>query len=52
MISPVLRGWVNYFWVVDSDRCFSMVEHLGREEDPAATNACQRTRAHGLEAVE
>jgi hypothetical protein len=25
---------------------------MGREEDPAATDACQRTQGHGLEAVE
>ena len=27
MINPVLRGWVNYFRVGDSHRCFSMVKH-------------------------
>jgi RNA-directed DNA polymerase len=27
MINPVLRGWVNYFRVGDSNRCFSMVKH-------------------------
>jgi RNA-directed DNA polymerase len=26
MIQPVLRGWVNYFRVGDSNRCFSMVK--------------------------
>ena len=27
MINPVLRGWVNYFRVGDSNRCFSMAKH-------------------------
>jgi len=27
MINPVLRGWVNYFRIGDSNRCFSMVKH-------------------------
>jgi len=26
MIQPVLRGWVNYFRIGDSNRCFSMVK--------------------------
>src|SRR5450432_3489347 len=26
MINPVLRGWVNYFRIGDSNRCFSMVK--------------------------
>src|SRR5437870_2956023 len=26
-INPILRGWVNYFRVGDSNRCFSMVKH-------------------------
>src|SRR3954469_1234226 len=27
MINPVLRGWVNYFRVGDSHRCFSMIKY-------------------------
>ena len=27
MINPALRGWVNYFRVGDSHRCFSMVKY-------------------------
>jgi RNA-directed DNA polymerase len=27
LINPILRGWVNYFRVGDSNRCFSMVKH-------------------------
>jgi RNA-directed DNA polymerase len=26
MINPILRGWVNYFQIGDSSRCFSMVK--------------------------
>jgi RNA-directed DNA polymerase len=26
MINPILRGWVNYFRIGDSSRCFSMVK--------------------------
>ena len=26
-INPILRGWVNYFRVGHSNRCFSMVKH-------------------------
>ena len=26
-INPILRGWVNYFRIGDSSRCFSMVKH-------------------------
>ena len=25
-INPILRGWVNYFQIGDSSRCFSMVK--------------------------
>jgi RNA-directed DNA polymerase len=27
MINPALRGWVNYFRIGDSHRCFSMVKY-------------------------
>ena len=27
LINPILRGWVNYFRVGDSNRCFSMVKN-------------------------
>ena len=52
MINPILRGWVNYFRVGHSSRCFSMVKRLGREEGAAASDACQRTQGLRLEAVE
>jgi RNA-directed DNA polymerase len=26
IINPILRGWVNYFQIGDSSRCFSMVK--------------------------
>ena len=51
-INPILRGWVNYFRVGHSSRCFSMVKRLGRKEDPAASDACQETQGDGLETVE
>ena len=51
-INPILRGWVNYFRVGHSSRCFSMVKRLGREEGPAASDACPRAQGHRLEAVE
>src|SRR5271165_5385644 len=41
MINPVLRGWVNYFRIGDSSRCFSMVKRWVEKEGPAALDACQ-----------
>jgi RNA-directed DNA polymerase len=32
MINPVLRGWVNYFRIGDSNRCFSMVKHWAEKK--------------------
>src|SRR6202051_646213 len=32
MIQPVLRGWVNYFRIGDSHRCFSMVKRWGEQK--------------------
>jgi RNA-directed DNA polymerase len=31
-INPILRGWVNYFRVGHSTRCFSMVSHWVEEK--------------------
>ena len=52
MINPILRGWVNYFRVGDSQSMLLDGQTMGREEDSAASDACQRTQGHGLETVE
>ena len=34
-INPILRGWVNYFGIGNSARCFGYVKKLGGEEGAA-----------------
>jgi RNA-directed DNA polymerase len=26
LINPILRGWVNYFWIGSSSRCFGYIK--------------------------
>ena len=47
VINPILRGWVNYFAVGHSSRCFSYDPRLGGKEDPAAPDACPETQGFG-----
>ena len=35
-INPILRGWVKYFAVGHSSRCFLVHPRLGRKEDSGA----------------
>src|SRR3954447_15319673 len=39
MINPVLRGWVNYFRVGDSHRCFSMIKYWVEKKIPRPMKA-------------
>ena len=39
LINPILRGWVNYFAIGHSSRCFGYVRYWGREEDTATLDA-------------
>jgi hypothetical protein len=50
-INPILRGWVNYFRIGNSSRCFGMVKRWV-EEDTAAPDAGPAARRDGLETVE
>ena len=52
LINPILRGWVNYFAVGHSSRCFSLVKRLGGKEDSAAPDACPEAQGLRLETVE
>ena len=52
MINPILRGWVNYFRVGHSNRCFSMVKHWVEKKIRRHLMRVQRTQGHGLETVE
>ena len=49
LINPILRGWVNYFAVGHSSRCFSLRQRLGGEEGPAASDACPEAAGLRLE---
>ena len=52
IINPILRGWVNYFAIGHSSRCFWSCSQLGGEEDTAAYDARQETPGIWLEEVE
>jgi RNA-directed DNA polymerase len=43
-INPILRGWVNYFRVGHSNRCFSMVKHWVEKK---VRRHLMRSRGHG-----
>ena len=51
-INPILRGWVNYFAVGHSSRCFAFYRDLGRKENPAAHDARKETQGIRLETME
>jgi RNA-directed DNA polymerase len=52
MINPILRGWVTYFRIGDSSRCFSMVKRWVEKKIRRQSDACQRTQGDGVETVE
>ena len=51
-INPILRGWVKYFAIGHSSRCFSYHPKLGRNEDSAPSGPGVPTSRLRLEAVE
>jgi hypothetical protein len=52
LINPVLRGWVNYFAIGNSSRCFSYVKCWGGEEGAATSAAGPKLQRLRLEEVE
>jgi Group II intron, maturase-specific domain len=51
-INPILRGWVNYFAIGHSSRCFGFVKSWGRKEDPTTLDACPKTSRVWLGAMD
>ena len=51
-INPILRGWVKYFAIGHSSRCFSFYPKLGRNEDSAPSGSGVPASRLWLEAVE
>ena len=51
-INPILRGWVKYFAIGHSSRCFLLHPTLGRQEDSAPSGPGVPTSRLRLEAVE
>jgi RNA-directed DNA polymerase len=43
LINPILRGWVNYFRVGHSSRCFGYVKDWVEKKNTAAPNACTQS---------
>ena len=50
-INPILRGWVTYFAVGHSSRCFSLIRDCGGEEDSAPSGQGVSAPRFRLEAV-
>jgi RNA-directed DNA polymerase len=51
-INPVLRGWVRYFAIGHSSRCFTFIKDWGGKEGAAPFGAIQQTTGLRLEQVE
>ena len=51
-INPILRGWVNYFAIGYSNRCFQFVKALGRDQSSASLAASPEMPGPRLGTVE
>lgn len=52
LINPILRGWINYFRIGHSSKCFGYVKGWVSKEDKKTSNACKKTTWLWLEQVE
>ncbi len=52
LINPILRGWVNYFAVGHSSRCFSFIKDWVEKKGPAASDAGSEAAWFRLAAME
>jgi len=52
LINPILRGWVNYFRIGHSSKCFGYVKGWVSKEDKKTASECKKTPWLRLEQVE